>query len=344
MIKHVRAVSLLLALLACCPGRTLCAATPGADAKTSAGVGMQTWFSSADAKWQISFPYATRSSNPGIAAGTQGKMESELKFRRIDSPIMVVEAGGGLTPLFSFDVLYGYGAVAGGRGMDTDRFVYADGRREYSVSQSDLAGEVRLAGLNLYYNNNRFDDPRQDAWGLVVGFLHYSDRLMMTQGEQTVSQAFDGAYYPPVGPFSSNAVLNSTFDFSWDTLKVGASRQAALTRAIGYEALLSIYPYVSYHGEGYWNLRAGTNPSNFRTQSPNFVQKAPFGYGYEALLGLTCDVGANIGLSAGYRYFFLRALNGTHTVYFADGSSSDTGLDWATVTREGAYVGALFRF
>ena len=58
---------------------------------------------------------------------------------------------------------------------------------------------------------------------------------------------------------------------------------------------LSVYPYVDYKGEGYWNLRAGTNPSDFRIQSPNFIQKSNKGYGYEASLGLIYELTENRG-------------------------------------------------
>ncbi len=343
--KNYLSVFLLLpALLALLPADAPGAELARGSEEANAGISVQGWLSAAEAKWQISFPYATRSTNPGIPVGTAGTMESELKFKRIDSPITVVTGGGGITPRISFDVMFGYGLVARGRDSDTDRFVYDGGRKDYSVSQSDLDGDVRMVGLNFYYNYSRFDFPKRGAWGLVVGYLHYADRFMMTNGYQAVSQPFEGSYYPSVGPFEPSMVLNSSFDFTWDTVKVGVTRQAALRGPFGYEAILSVYPYVSYHGEGYWNLRAGSYASNFRTESPNFVQKAPWGYGYEAQLGLTYDISGHVGLAAGYRYLFLRAMNGLDTVYFADGSSSDTNLDWATVTRQGAFAEALLRF
>ncbi len=68
---------------------------------------VQGWFTSAEAKWQISFPYTTKMTNPGIPDGTAGTMESELKFKKIDSPIMVASGVGRITPLISFDVMFG---------------------------------------------------------------------------------------------------------------------------------------------------------------------------------------------------------------------------------------------
>jgi len=67
-------------------------------------------------------------------------------------------------------------------------------------------------------------------------------------------------------------------------------------------------------------------------------------YGYEATLELIYAISEHIELSAGYRYFYLYAENGTDTVYFADGTAAESTLDWVTVTRHGAYAELLFRF
>lgn len=309
-----------------------------AEREINAALGVQGWFSQANAKWQISFPYTT-------GAGVAGKIESRLDYKKIDSPLVITTAGGNVAPQFSFDVAYGYGSISGGRGTDMDSFIPSSGGGlAFSQSTNSLAGDVRLWGINFYYNTKRFADKQAGPWGLVVGYLHYKDSLQMTNAVQTVSVPFDGTIFPLVGPFPSNQVLNSTYDFSWNLLKAGVVSQAELVRGLSYSGTLSVYPYVDYRGEGYWNLRAGTGPSDFRLQSPNFIQKSNKGYGYEASLGLVYDVSENMELSAGYRYFYLYVKNGNDTVYFADGSSLQSILDWVTVTRQGAYAELLFKF
>ena len=308
------------------------------DSEINAAVGLQGWFTQANAKWQISFPYTTSS-------GVVGKIESRLDYRKIDSPLVIMTAGGNVAPRFAFDVIYGYGSITGGRGTDTDRFLPSSGGGvEFSKSTNSLDGEVRLWGINFTYNTKRFADKEAGHWGFVLGFLHYGDRLQMTNAVQTVSVPFDGTNFLPVGPFPPNQVLSSTFDFSWDLLKAGVVHQAELAKGFSYSGTLSVYPYVDYQGEGYWNLRAGTTPSDFRIQSPNFIQKSNKGYGYEASLGLAYDLSEKVELSAGYRYFYLYAENGIDTVYFADGSALQSTLDWVTVTRHGAYAELLFKF
>jgi len=308
------------------------------DSEINAAVGLQGWFSQANAKWQISFPYTT-------STGVVGKIESRLDYKKIDSPLVIVTAGGNVAPRFAFDVVYGYGSIAGGHGTDTDRFLPSSGGGlEFSQSTNSLDGDVRLWGINFIYNTKRFSDKQAGPWGFVLGFLHYGDSLRMTNAVQTVSVPFEGTVFPLLGPFPSNQVLNSTYDFSWDLLKAGVVRQAELAKGFSYSGALSVYPYVDYRGEAYWNLRAGTNPSDFRLQSPNFIQKSTKGYGYEASLGLAYELSENVELSGGYRYFYLYAGNGTDTVYFADGSAPQSTLDWVIVTRHGAYAELLLRF
>ena len=315
------------------------------DGEISMALGVQGWFTQANAKWQISFPYTTQLANSGISAGTPGKIESSLDYGKIDSPMVIATAGGNVAPGFAFDVVYGYGSISGGHGTDTDRFLPSSGGGlEFSQSTNNLDGNVRLWGINFYYNTRRFADKQAGPWGFVLGFLHYGDNLQMTNGTQTVSVPFDGNVFPPLGPFPANQVLNSSYDFSWNLLKVGVTSQAALGKGFSYTGAVSVYPYVDYTGDGYWNLRAGTNPSDFRIQSPNFIQKSNKGYGYEASLGLIYEFTENMELLAGYRYMYLYAGNGTDTIYFANGATVQSTLDWVTVTRHGPYAELLFKF
>lgn len=307
---------------------------------------LQDWFSSASAKWQISFPYQTLFTNPGIPAGTVGNVESQLDFEGYRSHVVVATAGAQITPLISFDVAYGTGSIAGGKGTDTDRFVPNGGAAfTFSESRNDLSGDVTLLSVTIYYNNGRFADARRNRWGALVGFLHYEDSLIMKNGFQTVSELFDASTPAspkvPIGPLPG---LNSTYDFTWDALKAGITREALLTKQLRYEGVLALYPYVRYRGKGFWNLRAGNDPTDFRREPPNFTHEASSGYGYEAALGLAYDLTDNFSLSAGYRYLYLYSSDGTDTTFFADGSSGTSILDWVAVTRQGAYAGAFYRF
>ncbi len=307
-------------------------------------IGLQGWYSQAKAQWQISFPYTTSYVNAGTPAGTTGKIESRLDYRKIDSPIFIMSGGANVTSHISFDMVYGFGSISGGRGTDTDRFIPASGGGlEFSRSLNTLDGEVTLWGINFYLNGNWLGTPRATPWGIVLGFQHYEDNLRMRSGLQTVAVTpFDGINLPPAGTAFTS--LNSSYDFSWDMLKAGVLLHEDLAKEWSYAASLSAYPFVHYRGEGFWNLRAGTSASDFRMQSPNFVHESSSGYGYEASLELAYALSENTSLRAGYRTLYLYAANGTDTTYFADGAAFTSKLDWVTVTRQGGFAEVLYRF
>jgi hypothetical protein len=300
----------------------------------TAAVGLEVWLSQAAAKWQISFPFITN-------AGEPGTVQSRLDFKKINSPVTVFTAGGRVEGNFSFDLLYGTGEIHGGHGVDTDRFIPdSGGGYDFSQSTNDISGDVREWGINFYYNNKRYGSTAPRPWGMVLGYLHYKESMRMTNGVQTLPLNFEGLTQP-AGPFPG---LNSTYDFTWDMLRMGVLCQPKLTESLSLSGTFSIYPYISYEGDGYWNLRAGSTPNSFRTQSPNFIQKSTTGYGYDASLGLTYGVGENVELAAGYRYFYLYARSGTDTTYFANGAEYQDRLDWVTVTRHGAYASVIYKF
>jgi hypothetical protein len=305
------------------------------EGEINSAVAVEGWISQAAAKWQISFPYVTGTGQTGVG-------QSRLDFKRIDSPVILYSAGGKVAGDVSFDVLYGTGTIRKGHGVDTDRFKSdAGGGVDFSQSTNDLTGNVQEWGINVYYNNKRYGAVSTGPWGMVVGYSHYSDSLRMTNGFQSLSVPFDNIGLPATGPFAG---LNSTFDFTWDLLRVGALYQPRLTEKLSLSSSFAVYPYVKYEGDGYWNLRAGTSAGSYRVMSPNFIQSCSKGYGYDASLGLTYAAGENIDLTVGYRYFYLYAGGGTETVYFANGAEYQDRLDWVTVTRQGAYAAAVFKF
>ena len=107
------------------------------DQVMQAAFGIQGWHAQADAAWQISFPYRSN-------AGVLGRIESELSFKKIDSPMLVFRGGGKIDPRFSFDLLYGFGSISGGHGVDSDRFMpYSGEGLEFSQSRNRLTGDVK---------------------------------------------------------------------------------------------------------------------------------------------------------------------------------------------------------
>ncbi len=291
--------------------------------------GIEEWLTSGDAGWQISFPYTDADSG----GNGSGRIESELRFRHINGPVTIIHASGALGPEWRLDASIGFGTISGGRGTDTDRdYPSAGGVIVFSESTQDIAGDISRYAIDLSYRKT-YPDRNRSPWAVMLGFLHYEDSLAITNGVQTISKPgwwWDPYSNPPLGPFSG---LHSTYDFSWSVVKVGASYQYSSSSGVSLSGALSAYPFVNYQGEGYWNLRGMT-----------FTHKATTGFGYEAVFEIEFPLTDTAELSAGYRYFHLKAENGTDTTYFSGVYGGAANLDFAEVTRQGAYAGLLFRF
>jgi hypothetical protein len=328
MTRALLPILLLLAAFSL-PHDVLAADTSSGKESIHVAVGLQAWLSRADAQWQISFTAVTPSGQ------ALGRVESQLIYNKIDSPMAIITGGMGIGPDFSFDGLIGMGSIGNGTSTDIDRIISNSGSgTEFSKSTSDVHDDVALWEINLYYNNHRYGNKGLGPWGAVFGYTHYQDKLTMTNGIQII---------PPFGPFSQ---LNSTYDFYWDAVKFGVLPQFDVTDRLSITGMLAFYPFVRYRGDAYWNLRtaAFNDPNPFRAESPNFVHKSTSGYGGEASLGLTYGITKQLELTAGYRYLYLYAKDGTDTTYFADGSVSTANLDWATITRQGATIEVVVKF
>lgn len=299
------------------------------DKRQESSFGIEEWFTSGDAGWQISFPYSDLDSG----GNGSGIIESELRFRHINGPVTIAHTSSTLNPAWKLYASIGFGSISGGSGSDTDRDnPAAGGVIVFSESTQDIYGDITRYTLDFSYRKT-YSDNNQSPWGIMFGFLHYEDSLIITNGVQTISENgwwWDPYPNPPLGPFPN---LYSTYDFSWNALKIGASYHHEFADCIYLTGSFSAYPLVQYQGEGYWNLRDMT-----------FKHKATTGFGYESALGLRYLITDTTELSAGYRYFHLKAENGTDTTYFSGAYGGVANLDFAEVTRQGMYIGLLFRF
>lgn len=305
------------------------AAGLGSECGHERSFGLKGWFTSGDAGWQISFPYSDYDSG----GNGSGRIESELRFRNINSPVTIFHVCGSLNPEWGIHASFGLGSISNGRGTDTDRdYPEAGGMIVFSESTQDISGDVSLYSIDFTYRK-RYADNNRSPWGVILGFLHYEDRLVITNGVQTISEPgwwWEPYSNPPLGPFYG---LRSTYDFSWDAFKIGAMYEHKERNGISLSGSFSVYPILHYQGYGNWNLRDMT-----------FTHRATEGIGYEAAFGMKYPITDTAEFSAGYRYLHLKAENGTDDVYIYGIYIGAADLDFAEVTRQGAYAGFLFRF
>ncbi len=99
---------------------------------------------------------------------------------------------------------------------------------------------------------------------VLLGYSWYDDRYRMKNLVQLTSTG-DFIDTPPPGSYPG---LDSTFHFHWEGLKIGIREDTGITehwRAIG---IFSYSPFMSYRGDGFWNLRPDFRPPS----PPSFTQ------------------------------------------------------------------------
>lgn len=293
------------------------------------------WFSTSDAHWEIS----DSGIDPSIGFF---EVRSRLDFDDTDSNISM--AGGVLKidDYFSISASYGFGDIDEGTVVDSDWIsVPADSvyNQQISESLSKGTGDTSLVELGAHIRLSRPRSDERVSW--YLGYFMYEDEIRMTEGVQTVS---DTTYVsvPPAGTLFSD--LNSTYDFRWEYLKFGIEWETSRKKRSGFAGGFHYLHLIEYRGEAFWNLRVGAPPDGFRSQPPNFIHKANSGSGYDAYLSVLFRISESSGITAGYRYFKIRAKNGTDTTFFADGSIATAALNTVEAERKGPYLSFEARF
>jgi hypothetical protein len=291
-------------------------------------VGVRDWFSTGQSEWQISF--GETDPDFGYAGG-----RSILEWEDLEGDLPVLYGEVRITPWLSIGGTYASGDVEGGN-TDTDRIdIEALELNDYlvSVSTADTEGEATLYDINAYVrlNPKSYFPNTIGKVDAVVGYQHYTEELRDRNGVQTVlfeepmNEAFEG--------------LDSTFDFTWDVMRLGVRGELPLLEWLRAKGEATALVGASYEGEGFWNLR-----DDYRATSPNFVQEADSGSGYDVRLALEVRPVPYVAIEAGYWWYSLEVEDGTETTYYADGSDSVENVDRAQSSRDGFFVGLSAQF
>lgn len=314
-------LSIFIFLLILSPSRSHAAEAARSGRYT---VSISEWFSISDSWWEISDP----------------TFRSRLDFEETDSDITTFGGEIHFSKRFAVRASYGFGDIDDGRVVDSDR----DGSNvQFSESRSKGRGDTSIFELGGSFLATKRQNPFQLF--LYLGYINYRDDIRITDGVQTLS---DNINVPPVGTVLTG--LNSTYDFRWEFLKIGVEGELRKKGRFGLGGG-AYYLYLdTYRGEAYWNLRAGSNPGDFKSQPPNFVHDADEGYGVDAFIAVSYNVSASAIISLGYRYFTLKAEDGTDTTYIVVSSSPyivgafTSSLDTVEAERKGPYVSFEMKF
>lgn len=285
-------------------------------------IGLETWISSGEGDWEISFIEADPSY--GDIAG-----RSKLEWKNLDSTIFRAVAEARVTPWLRINAAYGLGDIDSGRNTDTDWIGLADGP-EFLLFQSvaDTRGDMSLFNIDFLFRLNELLSMNGEIgyWDLVLGYQYYEDRLRDRNGVQMVDFGDDVRI-----PFDG---LDSTYDFEWSAFRFGIRGAYPVIDRLTAKISALLFFGMDYQGEGYWNLR-----DDFQGDSPNFVHETDKGYGTEVRLSMQYDLTANIYAEVGYWALNLRGRDGTDITHFVDGTHGVAELDSVHTVRDGFFIG-----
>ncbi len=286
-------------------------------------IGWGAYFSRGWSSWQISFPT------------TQGTGRSALDFKDLDSVLSYASLVlSHPRSLVGVTAVVGSGSGGRGSGRDSD---YLFGGLTYDALM-DVSTDTTFWSADL---QTTISSASATLWYLkpFVGWQQYRENLKLANGRWTTLLGVP-ADQPILG-------LDSRYDFNWEALRLGLSGGIDFIRIprpwlqqVGIKAAFTLFPYIHYHGEGRWNLRADLK------QDPSFAHQAEAtGWGGgEALLGVIYRPWIHFELEGGARYFLFQAKNGTGVGYVSDGTTTVSRLDEAKSERAGFYLQINGRF
>ena len=227
-----------------------------------------------------------------------------------------------------------YGWIFNGGNQDAD---YNGDNRTLEWSQSNNSndqGSVWDATLGIGYQFKAAEERLKIV--PLLGYSYSDQYFNITDGYQTVSDpavAPPGETPLPVGPFPG---LNSTYEAEWWGPWVGLDvlfdPSEKMTLYAGFE-----YHWADYHGDANWNLRSDfAHPTSFEHDAD--------GTGIILTFGGEYYLAKPWFLSLNVNYQNWSTDPGTDTLYYADGSISQTRLNEVNWDSFAIMLGLTYRF
>ncbi|MFQ5901894.1 MAG: hypothetical protein ACE5IH_10105 [Thermodesulfobacteriota bacterium] len=280
-------------------------------------IGNRTWISTGD----DSFSIAGSGGSPNII--------SELEYKGLDSTVWEVYGELGERSEGFVLATFGYGGIRNGTYRDSD---YNGNNKTslFSLSTGDVDND-KLWYFSIDYAYRIFQRSykrkRQKASiDLLVGYQHWEEDLTFTNGVQVV---------PSTGAFSG---LNSTYLFTWDSLRVGARGILPIFHRFYLKGKALFIPWTEYEGKGVWNLR-----TDFR-QNPSFKDEADSGFGVQLDAAIVYNIWHDLSVKVGYRYWWMESGSGTATTFLSNGTIVRQPFNEAVNKRHGTVIGVNYIF
>ena len=308
------------------------------------------WFTSGMGRWQTSFPL-----QQGRPKGEFG-FGSTLEFQDPSDLVWLWSVEVRPIRRLSVEFQYADSSSVGGQSRDHDWLdapnsqvtVFPSGnvyvrpqQQDMSLSQSSLSGRTTYVSANAYARVLQYEHSDPEDWivhqylDFLLGYSWYDDRYRMKNLVQLVSTG-DIINTPPPGPIAGQ---DSTFHFHWEGFKLGVREDTGILEHLRAIGIFSYSPFISYHGDSFWNLRTDLSPT-----PPSFTQDASADL-FEGKLSVIYSPVSWFAAEAGYMLIYFHTHPGGHMIFdHADGSTTTQDLDSAWSERKGFLLNLALKF
>lgn len=265
----------------------------------------------------------------GDINGNNPNILSELTWEDLESFQLKLQNKTVIPNIFYFRALVSHGWIFDGKVQDSD---YAGDNRTFEFSRSNNSaddGDVWDASVGIGYP---FRIGGDEIWTIapLVGYSYHEQNLTLTDGNQTI---------PRLGPFPG---LDSTYETQWKGPWIGLDLHFKAKEIEIWPQRIEAYFSTEYHWADYdaeadWNLRPDfEHPKSFEHEAD--------GNGWVLGVGFNFVLNPNLLLNFNYDYQNWSTDDGTHKVFFADGTTAKTRLNEVNWTSHALSLGIIYRF
>ena len=296
--------------------------------KLSLAIG--TWISTGETSWNHDI------SN---TSSITGNPSSELIYEDLESNIIELEGEIKLPHRVFLRTQFGFGTINDGRLVDDD-FVSATGATSFGASQS---GPHRISrsfsnvdGDNMWYLNL---DLGFKLWAtkdnahftrVFIGYQHWQEKVITTGVEQVECTSFTGGNpfceSPGTVSFVGQKVISN--EVRWDSLRIGWEGSFRYSKRFRFDMDLAYIPISGLLNRDIHHLRTDLQ------QDPSFEMDGT-GSGYNLEASFKYSLTKKILLSAGYKYWKIKASDGTWKNLPVVGTQTIGNLNDLSSSRQG---------